>query len=233
MVSGGSDPEDAEKAREAAPGKVQSLGRIVSLRDVETETLSIAGVVTAAAAWDLHEGVPAVIVRVLLQAGREAEFADVRAAVAHAQRCRGPNRYPVVIEQALLRYVFLDLSYARDPSYRAEDVAAAVRAELGVAEDLDHQRTGLFGLQARRLGEREYASRIEGRVQNVQGVLWCKVGALGLLAAGVHDPATLRPPAPPRPRLAPLRCAARELLQLSAQHLALTESAEPTAGECA
>jgi hypothetical protein len=233
IVSGGSDPEDAEKAREAAPGKVQSLGRIVSLRDVETETLSIAGVVTAAAAWDLYEGVPAVLLRVLLQAGREAEFADVRAAVAHAQRCRGPNRYPVVIEQALLRYVFLSLSYARDPSYRADDVAAAVRAELGLAGDGDHERSGIFGLHARRLGEREYASRIEGRVQSVAGVLWCKVTALGLLAAGVHDPATLRAPAPPRPRVATLACAARELLQLTAQHLTLGESAEPSAGECA
>ncbi len=233
IVSGGSDPEDANKAREAAPGKVQSLGRIVSLRDVETETLSIAGVVTAAAAWDLYEGVPAVLLRVLLQAGREAEFADVRAAVSHAQRCRGPNRYPVVIEQALLRYVFLDLSYARDPTYRSEDVAAAVNAELGLAGDEDHQRTGVFGLSARRLGEREYASRIEGRVQNVPGVLWCKVTALGLLAAGIHDPASLSAPPPPRPRAATLKCAARELLQLAPQHLTLTESAEPTAGECA
>ena len=31
IVSGGAEPEDVEKAREAAPGKVQSLGRLVSL----------------------------------------------------------------------------------------------------------------------------------------------------------------------------------------------------------
>lgn len=233
IVSGGADPEDAEKAREAAPGKVQSLGRIVSLRDVATETLSVAGVVTAAAAWDLHEGVPAVMLRVLLQAGREAEFAEVRAAVAHAQRCRGPNRHPVVIEQALLRYVFLDLSYARDPIHRADDVAAAVRAELGLAGNAAHERGGLFGLHARRLGVPEYASRIEGRVQNVAGVRWCKVTALGLLAGGAQDPVTLLAPAPPRLRAATLRCAARELLQLAPQHLTLSESAEPSAGECA
>ena len=41
IVSGGADPEDLDKAREAAPGKVQSLGRIVSIRDHETETLAI------------------------------------------------------------------------------------------------------------------------------------------------------------------------------------------------
>lgn len=233
IVSGGADPEDAGKAREAAPGKVQSLGRIVSLRDVETEILSIAGVVTASAAWDLDGGVPAVILRVLLQAGREDEFAAVRAAVVHALRCRGPNRWPVVIEQAVLRYVWLDLAYARDPTYQAADVAAAIRTELGLAED-EGNRAGLFSLSARRLGEREYASRIEGRVQNVPGVLWCQVKADGLLAGGVQpDPSKLRAPAPPRPRIAMLRCAARELLQLSGQHLTLTESAEPSAGECA
>ena len=59
IVSGGADPEDGGKAREAAPGKVQSLGRLVSIRDYETEILSVPGVVTATAAWDLHAGVPA------------------------------------------------------------------------------------------------------------------------------------------------------------------------------
>ena len=88
--------------------------------------------------------------------------------IAHAQRCRGPDRFPLVVEQALLRYVFLDVSYARDPSYRREDVEAALRAALGLAGDTADERTGLFGLRARRLGEREYASRIEGRLQNVR-----------------------------------------------------------------
>ena len=118
IVSGGAEAEPGDKAREAAPGKVQSLGRLVSIRDYETETLALPGVVTATAAWDLHAGVPAVILRVLLEAGREAEFADVRATLAHAQRCRGPDRFALVVEQALARYVFADVSYARDPSHR-------------------------------------------------------------------------------------------------------------------
>ena len=45
IVAGGADAEDGEKAREAAPGKVQSLGRLVSIRDYETETLGVPGVV--------------------------------------------------------------------------------------------------------------------------------------------------------------------------------------------
>ena len=233
IVSGGAEAEDGEKAREAAPGKVQSLGRLVSIQDYETETLGVPGVVTAAAAWDLHAGVPAIILRVLLEAGREAEFNDVRATLAHAQRCSGPDRFPLVVEQALLRYAFVDVSYARDPTYRQEDVEAALRAALGLVDDTANQRSGLFGLRARRLGEREYASRIEGRLQNVAGVLWCKVTALGRFGAGVTDPDTLLLPAAPRPFVQALACSAHELLQLAPQHLTLTSVAEPSAGECA
>ncbi|WP_166359394.1 hypothetical protein [Pseudomonas akapageensis] len=233
IVSGGAEPEDGEKAREAAPGKVQSLGRLVSIQDYEIETLSVPGVVTATAAWDLHVGVPAVILRVLLEGGREAEFAQVQATLAHAQRCRGPDRFPLVVQQALLRHVFVDLSYALDPSYRQEDVETALHAALGLAGDTAHERSGLFGLHARRLGDSEYASRIEGRLQNVVGVLWCKVTGLGLFTAGVLDPSTLSLPPAPRPAAQVLPCSAHELLQLAAQHFTLTPVAEPSAGECA
>lgn len=238
IVSGGADPEDLEKAREAAPGKVQSLGRLVSLQDYETETLAVPGVLTATAAWDLYGGVPAVILRVLLEAGREAEFAEVRAAISMAQRCRGSNRFALVVEQALMRYAFLDLTYARDTTYRQEDVEASLRAALGLVDDLDHERTGLFGLHARRLGDVEYATRIEGCVQNVAGVLWCKVSALGLFPAPilgsppVSDPTTLTLPAAPRPHTAKLSCGPNELLQLTDLHLTLAEAAEVSAGEC-
>ncbi|QQZ39396.1 hypothetical protein IF690_15100 [Pseudomonas sp. SK3(2021)] len=233
IVSGGAAPEDPEKARAAAPGKVQSLGRLVSIRDYEAETLGVPGVVTAAAAWDLHAGVPAVILRVLLEAGREAEFSEVRATLAHAQRCRGPDRFPLVVQQALLRYAFVDLSYARDPSYRQQDVEADLRAALGLAGDTGNERSALFGLRARRLGEPEYASRIEGRLQQVPGVLWCKLSALGLFGAGASDPGTLLLPAAPRQLAQVLPCGPHELLQLAAQHLTLASVAEPSAGECA
>lgn len=232
IVSGGADPESGEKAREAAPGKVQSLGRLVSIKDYETETLAIPGVTTAAAAWDLHEGVPAVILRVLLEAGREAEFSSVRAAIMHAQRCHGPDRFPIVVQQALLRYVYLDVVYARDPLLKAEDVAAAIQGALGLVGDGAAERSGLFGLHARRLGDVEYATRIEGRLQNVAGVVWCRVAALGLFGPGVADPATLTLPSAPRPLAAILPCSAHELLQLAPAHLTLTAVAEPAAGAC-
>jgi predicted phage baseplate assembly protein len=223
IVSGGADPEEGDKAREAAPGKVQSLGRLVSIRDYETETLGVPGVVAAAAAWDLHEGVPAVILRVLLEGGREAEFEHVRATLAHAQRCHGPDRFPLIVEQARLRYGFVDVSYARDATYRQDIVERELRAELGA----------LFSLRTRRLGGREYASRIEGRLQNVTGVLWCKVTALGRFPAGVTNPEILILPLAPRSVSAVMPCGAHELLQVTDAHFTLNAVAEPSAGECA
>ncbi len=232
VVSGGAQPEAAAKAREAAPGKVQSLGRLVSLQDYETEVNTIPGVSAATAAWGLKDGVPAVLLRVLLEAGREAEFQDVRATIAHFQRCRGPDRFSVAIEQAFLRYAFLDLLYAYDPRLVKADVEARLRAALGLVGDEDHARSGLLGLRNRRLGEPEYASRIEGVVQQVQGVVWCRVTGLGMFAAGAADPTALVLPAAPRPFSAKLGCAEAELLQLHPSHLTLSSAAPPPAQEC-
>src|SRR4029453_4030171 len=58
VVSGGSEPEDGDSARAAAPGKIQSLDRLVSLQDFESETLAISGVTKASAAWQLVDGIP-------------------------------------------------------------------------------------------------------------------------------------------------------------------------------
>ena len=232
IVAGGADAEDREKAREAAPGKIQSLGRLVTIRDYETETLAVPGVLTAVAAWDLHAGVPAVVLRVLLELGREAEFEAVRRTLAHAQRCHGPDRFPLIVEQARFRFVFLDVSYARDPGHRQDRVDADLRMALGLVGVEEHARSGLFGRRARRLGQREYASTIEGRLQNVPGVLWCKVTALGRFHASVIDPTAIQLPPTPRQLATRLACGPRELLQLSALHLTLTEVSEPTAGEC-
>lgn len=233
LVSGGADPEAGDKARLAAPGKVQSLGRLVSLRDFETELLTIPGVTTASAAWGLADGVPTLSLRVLLAAGREGEFETVRATIAQYQRCRGPDRFAVTVQQASLRYLFLDVLYAFDPRLLKEDVEARLRAALGLVDDEANARTGLFGLYRRRLGEKEYASRIEGRLQQVEGVSWCKVTALGKLAAGVTEPAAVDLPAAPRALSAQLSCGANRLLQLHSKHLTLNSAAPAPEEECA
>lgn len=232
VVSGGAHPESADKARITAPGKVQSLGRMVSLQDYETEVKAIPGVTMATAAWGLNDAMPAVLLRVLLEAGREVEFQDVRATIAHFECCRGPDNFPVAVTQALLRYTYLDLLYACDPSRIKADVEAQLRASLGLAGDNANSRVGLFGLHRRRLGEPEYASRIEGAVQQVPGVLWCRVKALGLFAAGATDPAELSLPAAPRAFDKKLACDDDELLQLYPDHLTLSTAPPPPAQPC-
>jgi hypothetical protein len=129
--------------------------------------------------------------------------------------------------------VFLDVVYARNPTFKRDDVETAMRAALGLAGDTAHERTGLFGLRARRIGQQEYSSSIEGRLQNVAGVLWCRTTALGRFPAGVTDVASLGSPAAPRPFVATLPCSTHELLQIAPPHLTLTAAAEPSAGECA
>jgi hypothetical protein len=236
-VSGGAQPEAESNARRAAPGKVQGLGRLVSLADYESEVLAIPGVVTAAAVWDLKDGVPGLSLKLLLAAGREAEFEAVRATVQAWQKCRGPDRFPVAVEQAFLRYLWLDVNYAGDPALARTDLENAMHAALGLAGDQAHETTGLFGLARRRLGEKEYASRIEGVLQGVPGVIWCKVTALGLFPPndpalpGDDDPASLALPVAPRGLLGSVTPSNREMLQLAASHLTLTAVAVPV-GAC-
>ena len=220
-VTGGAQAEHADKAREAAPGKLQSLGRLVSLRDYESEALGTAGVVAAAAAWDIADGSPAISLRLLLeqQQQSDAQFSAVAEIIRASDRARGPDRYPIDATQCELRYVHLTASYAHDPALRREDVEAALRAALGLAGDDATARTGLFGLRRRRLGESEHALGIEGALQNVPGIVWCRVVYFDLLPAA-DDPATLTAPTTPL-RLDRVDCALTEMLQLHALHLAL------------
>ncbi|MFY9514076.1 MAG: hypothetical protein WAQ05_24190, partial [Rubrivivax sp.] len=64
-VTGGAAPEAAHSVRLAAPGTMQSLGRIVSLADCETEAQSLPGVLKARASWALVDGAPVLTLTVL------------------------------------------------------------------------------------------------------------------------------------------------------------------------
>lgn len=221
-VSEGATSEEAGKARIAAPGKLQSLGRLVSLRDYETETLQIGGVVTATAAWEVILGVPTIHLCVLLEQAQQsdAQFNAVEAIIRASDQARGPNRHPIAVTQCELRYGYLAVTYAPDPALLVADVEAALRAALGLVGDEEHERSGLFGLRRRRLGEKEYRTRVAGTLQNVPGIVWCRVEHLGLLSPA-NDPTTLSVPGAPL-NLDQVPCASTELLQLHSLHLTLT-----------
>ena len=114
VAAGGTQPEDGENARAAAPGKIQSLDRLVSVEDFESETLAIPGVTKAAAAWQLVDNIPEVVVTVLMATGRSAEIDDVRTTLAGYNHSRGPSRFPIEVLQGHLQYVVIDVTFGYD-----------------------------------------------------------------------------------------------------------------------
>jgi hypothetical protein len=229
VVSGGSGPEDGENARNAAPGKVQSLGRIVSLKDFEAEAAAIPGVSRAAAAWQLVDNTPAVVVTVLMETGRSTEIRAVGDILRGYNTSRGAGRFSVQVDGGKRKYVTVSIQYALKPGFRADLVEPVIRKALGVNFGLavgDEDQTGLFSLRQRQFSERGYASSIEGATQNVDGVLWAKaIGFEELTHEGdaeyVDDPGKL--PLPLTTVLeSTVTCGTGFLLSLYDKHLLLT-----------
>ena len=229
VVSGGEQPEPGDVARVAAPGKIQALDRLVSLADFESEALTIAGVSRATAAWRLVDGVPAVVITVLMDTGRDAEIDAVRSIVAADNRKRGPARFPVIVNAGYREYFCLAVSIGIDAALREETVLAAVRSTLGVAGVSGSDADGTGG---RCFGEQVHATYLEGVIQNVPGVRWVRV--TGLVALGpAEDPADLSLPTGIWALQTPLAPAPDAILALHGDHLrfqptpvASTEEAE-------
>jgi predicted phage baseplate assembly protein len=234
IASGGTQPETGDNARAAAPGKIQSLDRLVSLRDFECEALGIAGVAKVTGAWDLVDNVPAVVLTVLMESGREKEVGEVQLTLNRYNRCRGPQRFPIVVRLGERRYVYADIQLGLDPTYREDSVKLEVRKSLGIAGEEGNGcngEGGLFGLSQRSFGQSEYANRIEGVVQNVAGIIWTKVTAYGPLDPG-EDPTALLLPTEPRPLHDTVGCDSLEILCLFTTHLQLTTVKEKPAEVC-
>ncbi|MGB5974174.1 MAG: hypothetical protein WBG38_12695, partial [Nodosilinea sp.] len=220
VASGGTEPENGDNAKAAAPGKIQSLGRLVSLRDFETEAIAIAGISKAIAAWQLVDNVPSVVLTVLMENGRENEFETVRGILATASRCRGPQRFPVLVKQGQVRYLYLRLVASLHPAFRPELLTQAIQTTLGVGD-----RHGLLGLGQRQFGQREYATRIEATVQQVEGVVWTRAEALGWFPTP-EKPAELPYPSS-ESQLAVVPCGANQVLTLLPQHVQIQFAAAP------
>ncbi|OQX17037.1 MAG: hypothetical protein BWK76_10860 [Desulfobulbaceae bacterium A2] len=194
-VHGGAEAEGPDNAKKAAPGKVQGLGRLVSLADYESELLALAGVRKARAGWTLHQHVPALGITVLTRDNATGEEAALRELLVKAHRERGAQRFPIVVIFAVRQYIFLHLQVGHDPRYRAEQLEATIRQTLGVAvAGAEDDGRGLFSEERRRFGQAEYASRIEGSVQNIAGVVWVRVSRLGFVTGNGTDPLTLQEP---------------------------------------
>jgi hypothetical protein len=216
-VTGGAAPETSASARQTAPGRVQSLGRLVSLSDFEYEALALPGVEKAQAAWDLSNGVPLLVLTVLLADPSEAATESVQGAMSVANTARGPQRFQVQVQTASLRYVYLNLTFGLIKGFQTGPVTAAIAAALGVIPAGGTAPSGgLFSQDQRSLGGVEYASRIEGVVQNVAGVAWVEVTAFDQLGSA-DDPSSLVVPSPTA-RLEQVPCAVNQVLALYGAH---------------
>ena len=234
VSSGGSEPEDGANAKAAAPARVQSLDRLVGLQDFEFEVAAISGVARARAAWQLRNNIPAVVITVLMDTGRSNESEAVRAVIGHYNQCRGPNRYPVIVEQGTREYVRVDLDYAIDPSFREELVSQQIAFALGTNSGKkkgNNNPDGLFGAGHRTFGQAEYANTIVGIVQNVAGVKWAIVRVFNVLAPA-DDPATLSIDSSSAVFNESVAPGNGQILSLFSAHLTLTAVAEPLKGAC-
>lgn len=233
-VTGGAAAESMTGARSAAPGRLQSLGRLVGLADYEAEALAVPGVVKVGAVFAADSERPAITLTLLTEDESPAAVAAVAAALRHADRCRGPARYPLDVVAGRRRYLHLALQLGYDPAYRSADLDAAVSVALG-ALPLTGQPaadTGLFALSNRRFAQDVHISQAIAAVQSINGVQWVKPTAFCKLPASSDDPADLSVPAKPG-LAARLTVSASEVLVLSELHLTLVSHSLSTDQECA
>lgn len=229
-ATGGAQPETLDGARTAAPGTMQSLGRIVSLADHEAEALSIPGVIKARAAWVQVDGAPLVRVTILTDSAAAADAEAAADALRAAVRTRGAGRCPLLVVQGARTQVSLHLVVGYQADHRLDDMRTAILEALGATGEEGNgidASCGLFSWQRRQFGEGVHGSQIVGAVQNVPGVAWVRLNTLNASSATMahlYLP-SLKVPATQRS----LACAGERLLALSSTAVQLQLAADKEA----
>jgi hypothetical protein len=222
-ATGGAPPESEDNARAAAPGRMQSLGRLVGLADYEAEALSVPGVLKARALWTGGASAAPVIRVGVLSASETPADADYIADVLRAiNASRGPSRWPVQVIPGQRLPLTLEIIAGFDATLEEAALRSAVLEALGATGEegngVDSSR-GLLSWQRRQFGETGHASQIIAAVQNVAGVQWVELRAIGsggtVIRAGGGTPLARRA----------LACPEDRILSLAAADLTLTLSA--------
>lgn len=236
-ASGGGDPEDQENARQAAPGRMQSLGRLVALADFEAEALALPGVLKVRATWAAPNGTAHVRLTVLSKQAGTTATETVRKSMQNANRCRGPARFPIIVAPGRRQYIYLEISTGYDSVRRQSDLEIAIQQALGVCGEegngIDGSK-GLFGLRTRSFGGAAHISQIIAVVQQVAGINWVKLSSAQIIdQSGLTsvDPLTLAKPASPKLQTV-LACDRDYLLALHRRHLNLVLQVDQRTEEC-
>jgi len=223
-VTGGAAPQAASSVRLAAPGTMQSLGRIVSLADCETEAQSLPGVLKARAAWTLVDGSSVLTLTVLTDGLASADQQALDGALRSAFAARGPARFALRLRLGNRRFADVALRIGYDARRRTADLLPAVQKALGTSNDdiaLDDEPTGgLFDWRERQFGQDVHGSQVVGRVQNVEGVAWVELQRLAFASVRLVLGTAVSPIALPAVQRR-LRCPGDSLLALQSTHLAI------------
>jgi hypothetical protein len=222
-VTGGAPAETEDNARAAAPARMQSLGRLVGLADYEAEALAVPGVLKARALWTgPASGAPVIRVVVLSASGASADADYIADVLRSINASRGPSRWPVEVIPGERLPLTVELVVGFNATLDEAAVRVAVLEALGATGEegngVDSGR-GLFSWQQRQFGESAHASQIIAAAQNVAGVQWVELHALGSGGAVVRAGGS-----PPLTRRA-LACPQERILSLAAADLTLTLSA--------
>ena len=159
-VGGGADPDSPKKIRRYAPQSVLTFGRAVSGDDYETIAAQAPGVARARSYWAWNPEEQRTLVTIYV--GDDASA--VTAANVALARADDPNR-PVLVRQAIVVQVRLQLTLRIDPAFVPASVISAVT--IALLDDDD----GLFGINAIRIGQLMYRSQIDEACLSAPGVL--------------------------------------------------------------
>ncbi|VAW71879.1 hypothetical protein MNBD_GAMMA10-3140 [hydrothermal vent metagenome] len=235
-VLGGALAESAETTRIAAPVKMQSLGRIVSLADIEAETLNIPGVLKARADWAAPNGVPLVQLTVLTKSASQAALDKVRDTLMYYSRCRGPARFSILVLKGNLAFIYLNVRAGYAANRRVEDIRPQIMQALGtISLNPESSNTqGLFGSQTTRFGQPTHISKIIAAIQQVDGIRWVEIDALQKMNPGTAqetDPLNFIKPSV-LSRNDVINCPPTCLLALHEQHIDLSLGLDAIKREC-
>jgi len=236
-VVGGGEAETMDTAREVAPAKLQSLGRLVGLADFEAEALALPGVSKVRADWSAPYGTPLIRIVVLTETATAAAVAKVQDTLNGYNRCRGPARFPILVEQGVLQFLYLKLRIGYAASYRQANIETGVKLALGQVGEQESgidTDSGLFSLPLRYFGQGAHRSQILAAVQQVDGVTWVEIDdaqAIDLGAPVETDPTALGTPTPVA-TLKAIACLPERILALHANHLDMSLTMDSTDREC-
>lgn len=236
-AAGGSESESEDIARSAAPGKLQSLDRLVGLADYEAETLALPGVVKVRADWAAPNGVPQIQIVVLTKTKTQTSVGKVRDTLATYNRCRGAARFPISVVQGILQYVYLNIRVGFKASRRKNLVENSIKEALGMMGEEGNgieSDKGLFSMKSRRFGQGAHVSQIMAFVQQVDGVAWVEVDdaqAIDLGTVPETDPAELSKPSTPSTHKE-ISCRPTRILTLHTLHFDLSLEIDKIEREC-